>query len=534
MSRLKESLLDILERFFKESPSPTKKEDAKLLIHLRLQENIEHIKDTFGKSNDIITRKIKVGKQRNIEVGVFYIDGLVKTDFISDFILESFMLDSRSLEPENKIDTTKDFLTFFKDSVLTASEIKDISDLETVCSSILSGDTVILIDGYQQGYSVSTAGWEDRGVEEPTSQTVVRGPKEGFTENFRTNTALVRRKIKDPKLWLETKQVGRVTKTNVGMMFIKGIANEKVVEEVRTRIEQIDIDGILESGYIEELIQDKTSTPFPTIYNTERPDVIAAGLLEGRVAILVDGTPFVLLVPALFTQYFQSAEDYYHRSDFGLIRLLRYLALILALLGPSLYIAVTTFHQEMLPTDLLISIAAQREGVPFPAFIEALMMEIAFEILREAGIRMPRAVGQAVSIVGALVIGQAAVEAGIVSAAMVIVISITAIANFSFPAFNMAIAIRILRFGFMFLAASFGLFGITVGLLIILLHLCSLRSFGIPYMTPMAPFIAKDQKDTIVRFPFWGLFARPRLISQQNVIREQTTQSAKPTSRRRN
>ena len=231
-------------------------------------------------------------------------------------------------------------------------------------------------------------------------------------------------------------------------MFIKGIVNDKVVEEVRKRLDRIDIDGILESGYIEELIQDETYTPFPTVYNTERPDVIAAGLLEGRIAILVDGTPFVLLVPALFTQYFQSAEDYYQRSDFGLLRMLRYLALFIALLGPSLYIAITTFHQEMLPTALLISLAAQREGVPFPAFIEALMMEVTFEILREAGVRMPRAVGQAVSIVGALVIGQAAVEAGIVSAAMVIVVSITAIANFSFPSFNMAISIRILRFVF--------------------------------------------------------------------------------------
>jgi spore germination protein KA len=515
----------------KESASDIKVHATKECIYSSLQQNIQHLKDTFGKSADLITRKIKIGKRKNIEVGIFYIDGLVKTEFISNFIMESIMLDSTVLELDNH--STMDLLNFVKESVLTASEVKDITDFATLCSSILSGDTVILIEGYNNGFSISTAGWQERSIEEPTSQTVVRGPKEGFTENFRTNTTLIRRKIQNPNLWLETKKVGKVTQTNVGIMYINGIANEKVVDEVRARIERLNIDGLLESGYIEELIQDKTFTPFPTVYNTERPDVIAAGLLEGRVAIIVDGTPFVLLVPSLFIQYFQSAEDYYHRSDFGLLRILRYLALFLALLGPSLYIAITTFHQEMLPTPLLISISAQREGVPFPAFVEAMMMEIAFEILREAGVRMPRAIGQAVSIVGALVIGQAAVEAGIVSAAMVIVVSITAIANFSFPAFNMAISIRILRFAFMLFAASFGLFGITVALLIILLHLCNLRSFGIPYLTPMAPFIFKDQKDTIMRFPLWGLFARPRLVSQKNITREHTPSPVKSAPRTR-
>jgi spore germination protein KA len=289
----------------------------------------------------------------------------------------------------------------------------------------------------------------------------------------------------------------------------------------------------LESGYIEELIQDETYTPFPTVYNTERPDVIAAGLLEGRVAILIDGTPFVLLVPALFGQFNQAAEDYYQRADIGtLLRLLRYLSFFIALLGPSLYIAITTFHQEMIPTPLLISLAAQREGVPFPAFIEALVMELTFEILREAGVRLPRAVGQAVSIVGALVIGQAAVEAGIISAAMVIVVSVTAIASFVFPSYNMAISVRILRFGLMGLAASFGLFGITLGLIAIVLHLCSLRSFGIPYMSPFAPFILADQKDMLFKVPLWGMFSRPRLISQKNVIREQYPPTTKPEPRK--
>lgn len=320
---------------------------------------------------------------------------------------------------------------------------------------------------------------------------------------------------------LEMKQIGTVTQTDVGIMYIKGIANDEIIKEVHTRLDRINIDGILETGYIEELIQDKFLTPFPTLFNTERPDVVAADLLEGRIAIFVDGSPFVLTVPVLFIQFFQAAEDYYQRADIAfLLRVLRFVSFFIALLLPSLYIAITTFHQEMLPTQLLISLASQREGIPFPAFVEALVMEVTFEILREAGVRMPRAIGQAVSIVGALVIGQAAVEAGIISAAMVIVVALTAIASFVFPAFSMAISVRILRFAFMMVAATFGLYGITVGLIALVLHLSSIRSFGVPYMSPFAPFVTADQKDANFRFPHWGLFSRPRFISQQNVIRE--------------
>ena len=426
-----------------------------------LQDLIQHVKNSLGNSSDLVIREFSIGKKGHIQAAVMYTDGLADTNSINNFIMESLMIDMKESEVDQQVfrnpSTTFEFL---KRQALAVGGIKEVTDVETLFTAALSGDTVILIDGIDQGLIVGLRGWEDRGVQEPSAQTVVRGPREAFTETLRTNTALIRRKIKDRNLWLETQQIGRVTKTDVSIMYINGIVNDKVLEEVRQRLGRIDIDGILETGYIEELIQDETYTPFPTMYNSERPDVVAAGLLEGRIAILVDGTPFVLLAPAVFGQFLQSSEDYYQRWDIGtLLRILRYMALAISLLGPSLYIAITTFHQEMLPTPLLISLAAQREGVPFPAFVEAVMMEITFEILREAGVRMPRAVGQAVSIVGALVIGQAAVEAGIVSAAMVIVVAITAISSFVLPSFNMAIAIRILRFALMAFAASFGLFG---------------------------------------------------------------------------
>jgi spore germination protein KA len=276
------------------------------------------------------------------------------------------------------------------------------------------------------------------------------------------------------------------------------------------------------------LIQDGVWTPFPTVFNTERPDTIAAGLLEGRIAIIVDGTPFVLLVPVVFVSFLQSAEDYYQRFDIGtFLRLLRFGSFFIALLLPSLYVAVATFHQELLPTTLMLHLAAQREGVPFPPIVEAFIMEVVFEVLREAGVRMPSAVGKTISIVGALVIGQSAVEAGIVSPAMVIVVSFTAITNFVLPAINLAIAVRLLRFGFLILAGTLGMYGISVALLLLVVHLSSLRSFGIPYLKPFAPFIPREQKDAFFRLPLWAMNTRP-FFESEDAVRQGPGQ--KPTA----
>ncbi|MCA1029454.1 spore germination protein [Bacillus timonensis] len=491
-------------------------------IHVSVDKNVEKVKGYLGYSTDLEHRVFHIGKSEKVKAVLFFMDGLADKNQVQDFILESLMLEGNGIHQNCLVDDVKNYL-------VTIGETKTVTGLGEVIKSILVGDCAIIIEGTQTAIITGTKGWKDRGVQEPSSQTVVRGPKDGFSETLRTNTALIRRKIKDPNLWCETLQIGTVTKTDVAIMYVNGIVNEKIVREVRARLQRIEIDGIFESGQIEELIEDSTYSPFPTIYNSERPDSIAGGLLEGRVAILVDGTPFALLVPALFIEFFQSSEDYYMRSDAStVLRFLRYFAFFLALIVPSSYVAVTTFHQEMLPTQLLISLASQREGVPFPAIVEVLLMEITFEILREAGVRMPRAVGSAISIVGALVLGQAAVEAGIVSSAMVIVVSLTAISSFVFPAFNMAISIRILRFGFVLLAANFGLMGIILGLIMMVIHLCSLRSFGIPYLSPMAPFYLADQEDAIFRFPQWGLFSRPSLINKENMIREKTTKPKPP------
>ncbi|MEK4229317.1 spore germination protein [Solibacillus sp. FSL H8-0538] len=487
-----------------------------LLLHTSLQENLQEIKKTVGNSNDVIIRMLNIGKSKEQLIGIIYTDGLADKSVITDFIMDSLVLDIES----SSTNSSQQALEFLKDYCLTVGDVIDITDFNVLYSSIFSGETVILLEGNTKGISASTQHSKDRAITDPTTETVIRGPRESFTETLRTNTALIRRKIKNPNLWMKSKVIGRYTKTDVCIMYINGVANDKIVKEVMTRLDRIDIDGILESGYIEELIQDTTFTPFPTVYNTERPDVIAAELLEGKVAILVDGTPFVLIVPAPFSSFIQAAEDHYQRSDVSsLIRIMRYTGIGIALLGPSFYVAITTFHQEMLPTSMLISLASQREGVPFPAIAEALIMEIAFEILREAGLRMPRTIGPAVSIVGTLVIGQAAVEAGMVSAVMVIVVSLTAICSFLFPSYALSNTFRLLRFPLMGLAAMFGLFGVMIGLIALILHLCSLRTFGVPYMSPFAPLIPSEQKDSILRFPRWALLSRSRLIAPNNTTR---------------
>ncbi|MDL4840581.1 spore germination protein [Aquibacillus rhizosphaerae] len=494
-----------------------------------LKENLAAIKATVGNSYDIVIREINIGSNTSIKAAVLYTDGLVDKNIVNDFIMHTLMIDIREAKTGQVISNENELFALIKNSSLTSVEVNEVTTYKAIFEQLLSGDTIVLLDGFSKGFGIGSRGWQDRGVQEPSSQQVVRGPKDAFSETLKTNTALIRRRIKDPDLWMETQKIGKRTNTDVAIAYINGIVSEEIVKEVKQRLNKIDIDAILESGYIEELIQDETYTPFPVMYNSERPDSICAGLLEGKVAILVDGTPFVLLVPALFIDFFQSSEDYYQRSDISsAIRLLRFFCFFLALVTPSAYIALTTFHQEMIPTELLISIAAQREGVPFPALVEALIMEVTFEILREAGIRLPRAVGSAISIVGTLILGQAAVEAGIVSSTMVIVVSLTAISSFVSPTYNMAISVRMLRFIFIILAGTFGLFGIILGLIIMVLHLTSLRSFGIPYLSPMAPLSISDQKDALIRMPLWMQNRRPKLINQNDKQRA-NTEEPRPT-----
>lgn len=513
--------MDLWKKLSKEKKKATnpdfkttqKKEPSKPFNFLEsLNLNIDALKTELGYSTDFIVRQVEFN---GTALAVFYIEGLADGDVIQQSVLKPISEELK--ENQYPLETLIDTLCT---KILTNAQVSGRFERKDLITAILSGDTLLLLDGCQEGIIIGTKGWVDRGVTEPSSQNVVRGPKDAFTETLRVNTALIRRRVKHPSLRIETKQIGRLTVTDIAIVYIDGVVDPKVVKEVHSRLDDINIDSILETGYIEEFIQDKTFTPFPTIYNSERPDAVVASILEGRVAIIVDGTPFVLTVPTLFIEFFQASEDYYQRADFAsLIRLLRFMSFLMAMLVPAAYTAVTTFHQEMLPTSLLISLAANREGVPFPTVIEVIIMEVTFEILREAGIRLPKAVGTAISIVGALVIGEAAVTAGLVSPAMVIVVSFTAITSFVIPSYNMGIAVRMIRFAFIFLAATFGLYGIVLGAIILVLHLCSLNSFGIPYMASVGPFHLSDQKDSLIRLPWTLMKTRPSYI-KTNPTRE--------------
>ena len=446
-----------------------------------------------------------------------YVDGLVAKDHLDRQVLSPLM----SMALPNSDTTGEDAIQLILEHVIHDSQVECVSTMREVVDAVLHGDAALFVDGEMQALVISERAYDKRGVDEPETEAVIRGPREGFIENLRTNTALVRRRLRTPQLKVETVRGGRITRTDVAVCYIRGLAPDPIVREVKRRISRTDIDGIIDGAMIEELIEDDPYSPFPQVIPTERPDIVAANLLEGRVAIIVDGSPFALLVPVTVWSLLQASEDYYERFYIGtFVRILRYALAFLALLGPALYVAVTTFHQEMLPTSLLLTVAATREGIPFPSVVEALMMELMFEALREAGVRLPRNVGQAVSIVGALVIGQAAVQAGLVSAPMVIIVAITGIASFTFPRFNLGVSIRLLRFPLVLLASSFGLYGIVIGLLIILIHLSGLRSFGIPYTSPVAPLVMRDIEDVLVRPPAWARSTRPALLGYLNPRRQ--------------
>jgi spore germination protein KA len=482
------------------------------LFFRNLEDNEELMTEILGKSVDLVKRRITFHEHKNIQAICYYTDGLADVVKIETTISDLLYKGNRLLQQSSLPSGSP--LTLLKDHMLSNASFQVIDKVEQAVDGILSGVAVLILDGSNEVFLIQTKGWEKRGVDEPQTEQVVRGPRDGFTESIRTNTALVRRRIRDPKLRIEQMTVGKRSKTDVNIAFIEDIVKEGLVEEVKKRINDINIDAILESGYIEELIEDAPRSPFTTVQSTERPDKVASSLLEGRVAIFVDNTPFVLVVPSFFWQFLQASDDYYSRFMTGsFFRAVRYLAFVLSLTLTSIYVMLVSFHQEMIPTQLIITIASGREVVPFPVLLEAIMMEIAFELMREAGLRMPKPVGQAVSIVGSLVIGQAAVQAGIVSPFMVIIVALTGIASFAIPNYAASFSIRLVRFPLLIAAGTLGLLGFSVMFTLLAIHALTLRSFGESYLAPATPFQPNDQKDSIIRFPWWKMQSRPMSIS---------------------
>lgn len=476
-----------------------------------LKQNVALFQSIYKDCFDVVFRSFRLFGQTH--GCIIYIQGLSDSEGLEHFVLTPL------LQKETTVDSSND--TKMLENLLPVVQVEKIREISKCVEAISNGNPLLLCEGEDYGYILGLAKTEKRTIDEPVAEGSIRGSREGFTESVEIGTSLLRKIIKSPALKMRHLSIGKYSKTKVIVAYIEGIAEQPLIQEIISRLERIEIDGIMESGYLEELIEDNPYSPFPQIIATERPDIACANLLEGRAVILVEGTPFCLIAPISFFSLLQAHEDYNQRFMVGtLIRWLRYLFLFVSLLFPSLYVALMTFHQEMVPTMLLLSIATSREPVPFPAIVEALLMEVSFEALREAGVRMPKQIASAVSIVGALVIGQAAVQAGLVSAPMVIVVAITGIASFMVPRYTAGIALRMLRFPIMLLASTLGLLGIVLGVIAIAIHLCTLRSFGQPYLEPIAPFKKDELKDVLWRAPLWMYDLRPHNQSAPNIRRQ--------------
>ncbi|WP_141603843.1 spore germination protein [Terrilactibacillus laevilacticus] len=468
-------------------------------ISQSLMINKQRILDVYSDCSDLITRSFSIGKQSKDNAFLIYIEGTSNSEELDKVVFRPLMSIS---EWDHRLDKVINSISL--------GQLKQVTTYEEIYNQLANGNPLLILDQIPVALSLGLSKWVTRGIEDPTSEVVVRGAKEGFVESLRVNTSLIRKRLRTPQLKIKSKVMGEYSKTQIAIAYLDGVCDPDLLKEVENRLNKIKLEGIMESGVLEEYLQDNRYSPFTQILSTERTDTFCGNLLEGRVGILVDGTPFCLILPTTFNAFIQTAEDYSQGFYITtLLRVLRFLFLGVALLGPSFYIAVMTFHQEMVPTTLLLSIAQSREQVPFPALFEALLMEVTFEALREAGVRLPKQVGSAVSIVGALVIGQAAIQAGLVSPPMVIVVATTGIASFMIPHYNAAITIRMLRFPIMFISSFLGFLGLIMALIVIVIHLCSLRSFGVPYLEPFAPFKKSGFKDSVIRAPAWKQKIRP-------------------------
>lgn len=487
---------------------PAQKQSA---ISREYRKTLAYLKQLFEHNDLIGFRELQAGKSGQIEVCLISCDGLINAELIDNHLIRPLM-ETKALEAQF---ASADLLL---SNVFQALSAVRTSDYNEIIEGITGGDTFVLIEGLSEGLLFDTKGFETRAIDEPEGEKILSGPREGFTESLLKNLAMVQRKLKTPHLKMRYYKLGKKTKTKLCISYIDGIARPEVLDELYKRLESIEIDGVLDSNYINELIRDQAWSLFRSTGYTERPDIISAKLLEGRVALFVDGTPVVLTLPHLFIENFQSNEDYYlsfYYTSFS--RFLRILGFLLTTLLPGLYISIVAFHQEMLPSPLLLNIAIGRNNVPLPAALEAVIMLVVFEILRETAVRMQANVGQALSIVGALVVGQAAVEAKLVAPAMLIIVAMAGITSLLIPKMN-APTLWI-RFGILLLASGFGFLGVTIGCAYLLTHVLDLHSFGVWQLSSDHALNYQNVKDTVFRAPWPQMLLRPENLTR-NVRRQ--------------
>lgn len=497
------------KKMFSSQQETTKKE---ITLEVSLAQNRHLIKNALGNSSDIIIRNLTVN---GVQCSLVYIADLADENKVQEYIVEPLI--------KNFNDKEHISLNWLSNKV-ASPKVRFEGRLDEILQSINAGQTVLLLEGETAALILETLDEQYRSVTMPPTELVVRGPHEGFIESINKNVGMVRKRLKTPNFRVIDKQLGLYTNTSINICYIDGIAKDEVVEEVKKRLDQIELDGVLESGYIEEFIEDAPFSPFPTIGITQKPDVVAAKLLEGRVAIFCDGTPAIMTVPFLFIENFQTADDYYNRPYFSSIfRLIRLISIFISFMLPSLYVAIVNYHPDFLPTDFLMTIASASQGVPFPKVIEVLFMGLIFEILREAGLRIPTPIGQTVSIVGALVLGEAAVGAGLVGQPVIIVTALVAISSFAVN-FSLTATLILMRLVFLMGGAVLGLFGVNVVFLALIIHLASIRSFGVNFLSPLAPMAVSSWKDTFLRLPWWLMGTRPTRLSENPVRQKKIKQ----------
>lgn len=481
-------------------------------VNKNVDEVLNEIKTTIHNSSDFFSRTVTLHRKKLLYC---FFESVSSDDKISDFLM-------RSLSNDIKFGKKTFFEDLFQNlqNTITNSKLTVMEDFSQVYYYLSSGFTCIFVDGYEKFIVVETKSKLDRGVSEASSEAIIRGPKDSFTENHMTNLGLIRKRIKDPNLWMDEVKIGRRTQTKVAIGYIQDIVPKEKIELIRQKLEKIDIDGILDSGYIMDFLSPKQHSSFPKIISTERPDLVCGALLDGKICILVENSPFALVMPGMLVDFLHSPEDNYQKpSNVIFTRWLRVTAFLITLLTPAIYIAITNFNQEMIPDRLLISLAVQREGVPFPTAFEILMLGITFEMLRESDIRIPKVTGTAISVVGALVLGDAAVNAGIVSPIVVIIIAITSICGLLFTDVDFINAIRSWRVFFILCASIMGIVGIVAGGIIFVAKLASLESLGTPYLTPISPLNLKSHEDNVIRTPRNKLNKRPEYLAPKNQTR---------------
>ncbi len=501
-------------------PSSEKKEkaqDQSDSISSSISINFDVIKKRYSANinGDFKTREFKIRiKEEMYTAFVCFFDGMVDRLIVNSTILQPLMTLS-TLPIDAKEQSAQDIVY---NNLIPHNQIKVCKTYQDIVDEVNFGGIGIFIDKINIAFAGDVKGWEHRNVEKPTSELNIRGPKESFNETNRVNTALIRKTLKDENLIVEDVLVGTRSKTPCSILYIKNIANDSLVEEVRKRVKSIKIGYLKDSGELEQLLEDSTYLPAPQMLLTERPDRVTTYLGEGRVAIVVHGSPFVIVAPVNLFNLIHSPEDSYIRHPYAtLLRFVRIISILFALLLPSIYLAITNYHQEMLPTDLLLAIASSREKVPFPTFVSLLIMEIAFELIREAGIRIPGPIGPTLGIVGALILGQAAVAANLVSPILIIIVAVTGIGSFAIPDFSVGYSIRTLRFAYLLLASIAGLLGIALGIFVNVLFLVHAKSFGVPFLVPFAPKTGGKRANTILKTPLWKEEDRPDFVNPKDV-----------------